>query len=69
MAQDSDVSKSVDKGKGKAVDGDKVDDAKKAKDGQAQVNGKKDDEKIVDCKAPSASMHPGPCPSPNLLSR
>ncbi|KAK6827725.1 hypothetical protein PG987_011066 [Apiospora arundinis] len=45
MAKD-DVPKSVDKGKGKAVADNKADDTKKGKD--AQVNGKKDDEKIVD---------------------
>lgn len=38
---------SADKGKGKAVADNKPDDTKKGKD--AQVNGKKDDEKIVDC--------------------
>lgn len=48
MAQDSDISKSADKGKGKAVDGERADAAKKGKDGQDQVNGKKDDEKIID---------------------
>ncbi|KAK8127452.1 26S proteasome regulatory complex- non-ATPase subcomplex- Rpn1 subunit [Apiospora sp. TS-2023a] len=45
MAKD-DVPKSADKGKGKAVADNKADDTKKGKD--AQVNGKKDDEKIVD---------------------
>ena len=49
MAKD-DVPKSADKGKGKAVD-EKVDEPKKGKD--AQVNGKKDDEKIVDCESPT----------------
>lgn len=39
--------KSADKGKGKAVADNKPDETKKGKD--AQVNGKKDDEKIVDC--------------------
>ncbi|KAK9422677.1 putative 26S proteasome regulatory subunit [Seiridium unicorne] len=48
MAQDSDISKSTDKGKGKAVDTGKADDAKKGKDGQ--VNGKKDDDKIIDAQ-------------------
>lgn len=46
MAKD-DVPKSADKGKGKAVADNKADETKKGKD--AQVNGKKDDEKIVDC--------------------
>ncbi|KAK7927014.1 proteasome regulatory particle base subunit RPN1 [Apiospora marii] len=45
MAKD-DVPKSADKGKGKAVADNKADETKKGKD--AQVNGKKDDEKIVD---------------------
>ncbi|KAK8080706.1 proteasome regulatory particle base subunit RPN1 [Apiospora hydei] len=45
MAKD-DVPKSADKGKGKAVADTKPDETKKGKD--AQVNGKKDDEKIVD---------------------
>lgn len=54
MAQDSDVSKSASKGKGKAVEADKVEDAKKAKDGQA--NGKKDDDKIVDGEAHGSQM-------------
>lgn len=49
MAQDSDVTKPADKGKGKAVDTEKVEDAKKGKDGQ--VNGKKDHDKIIDSKA------------------
>ncbi|KAF7528588.1 hypothetical protein G7054_g10123 [Neopestalotiopsis clavispora] len=46
MAQDSDVPKAADKGKGKAVESEKVDDAKKGKDGQPV--GKKDDDKIID---------------------
>lgn len=46
MAQDSDVPKAADKGKGKAVESEKVDDAKKGKDGQPA--GKKDDDKIID---------------------
>lgn len=46
MAQDSDITKSADKGKGKAVEPEKVDDAKKGKDGE--VNGKKDDDKIIE---------------------
>jgi hypothetical protein len=49
MAQEKDLAKSADKGKGKAVGAEKSDDAKKGKDGQA--NGKKDEEKIIDGKA------------------
>jgi 26S proteasome regulatory subunit N1 len=49
MAQDSDVPKAADKGKGKAVESEKVDDAKKGKDGQPA--GKKDDDKIIDGEA------------------
>ncbi|RYP56206.1 hypothetical protein DL771_011993 [Monosporascus sp. 5C6A] len=45
MAQDNDTPKAIDKGKGKAVDN-KPDENKKTKDGQAQVNGKKDEERI-----------------------
>lgn len=45
MAQDGEPSKPVDKGKGKAVDGDvnKTDEVKKDKDGKPIVNGKKED--------------------------
>ncbi|KAK4214845.1 armadillo-type protein [Rhypophila decipiens] len=44
MAQDSDLSKSADKGKGKAVDTDpKGDDVQKDKEGNVVPNGKKDD--------------------------
>ncbi|KAL2262671.1 hypothetical protein VTK26DRAFT_493 [Humicola hyalothermophila] len=46
MAQDSDLSKTADKGKGKAVDNErKGDEAQKDKAGQPVANGKKDDEK------------------------
>ncbi|KAK3936379.1 armadillo-type protein [Diplogelasinospora grovesii] len=46
MAQDSDLSKSSDKGKGKAVESDKkADQVQKDKDGKPVVNGKKDDDK------------------------
>ncbi|KAI1503861.1 armadillo-type protein [Biscogniauxia marginata] len=45
MAPSSDQPKATDKGKGKAADG-QVDETKKGKDGQAQVNGKKDEDKI-----------------------
>ena len=41
MAQDSDLSKTADKGKGKAVD----DETQKDKAGQPAANGKKDDDK------------------------
>lgn len=42
MAQDSEKPTAADKGKGKAVE-----ESKKEK---SQVNGKKDDEKIIDCE-------------------
>jgi 26S proteasome regulatory subunit N1 len=45
MAQDGEPPKSVDKGKGKAVDGEpsKTEEVKKDKDGKPLVNGKKED--------------------------
>jgi len=45
MAQDGEPPKSVDKGKGKAVDADptKADDGSKGKDGKPVVNGKKEE--------------------------
>jgi hypothetical protein len=44
MAQDGDVSKAADKGKGKAVEGDrKPEDVEKDAAGQPASNGKKDD--------------------------
>jgi 26S proteasome regulatory subunit N1 len=48
MAQDGEPPKSVDKGKGKAIDGDqsKAEEVKKDKDGKPLVNGKKEDEGI-----------------------
>jgi hypothetical protein len=48
MAQDGEPPKSVDKGKGKAVDGEasKAEEVKKDKDGKPLVNGKQEDEKI-----------------------
>jgi hypothetical protein len=48
MAQDGEPPKSVDKGKGKAVDGEpsKADEVKKDKDGKPLVNGKAEDVKI-----------------------
>jgi 26S proteasome regulatory subunit N1 len=48
MAQDGELPKSVDKGKGKAVDGEpsKADEVKKDKDGKPLVNGKVEDVKI-----------------------
>lgn len=47
MAQDGEPPKSVDKGKGKAVDGEpsKPEEVKKDKDGKPIVNGKKEDGK------------------------
>jgi 26S proteasome regulatory subunit N1 len=48
MAQDGEPPKSIDKGKGKAEDGEpsKADEVKKDKDGKPLVNGKQDDVKI-----------------------
>jgi hypothetical protein len=48
MAQDGEPPKSVDKGKGKAVDGEpsKAEDVKKDKDGKPLVNGKAEEVKI-----------------------
>jgi len=45
MAQEGEPPKSVDKGKGKAVDGEasKPDEVKKDKDGKPLVNGKQDE--------------------------
>jgi 26S proteasome regulatory subunit N1 len=45
MAQDGEPPKSVDKGKGKAIDGEpsKTEEVKKDKDGKPLVNGKKED--------------------------
>jgi len=45
MAQDGEPPKSVDKGKGKAIDGEpsKPEEVKKDKDGKPLVNGKKDE--------------------------
>jgi 26S proteasome regulatory subunit N1 len=45
MAQDGEPPKSVDKGKGKAVDGDssKAEEVKKDKDGKPLMNGKQED--------------------------
>jgi len=46
MAQDSDLSKAADKGKGKAVENDpKADESQKDKAGEPAANGKKDDGK------------------------
>jgi len=48
MAQDGEPPKSVDKGKGKAVDGEpsKAEEVKKDKDGKPLVNGKQEEPKI-----------------------
>ena len=52
MANESDLSKAADKGKGKAVDAErKGDEAQKDKDGKPIVNGKKEDDKD-DCRFP-----------------
>jgi hypothetical protein len=49
MAGDSDLSKgAADRGKGKAVDDKKPEEVKKDKDGKPIVNGKKDDDKVID---------------------
>lgn len=54
MAGDSDLPKSADKGKGKAVDaGKKPDELKKDKDGKAIPNGQKDDNEGL-----CSSLHP-----------
>lgn len=46
MAQDGDTPKPLDKGKGKAIDGEvsKAEEIKKDKDGKPIVNGKKEDD-------------------------
>jgi len=45
MAQDSDLSKTADKGKGKAVDAERKPEDLKKGDGQPAATGKKDDDK------------------------
>ena len=61
MAQESDLSKTADKGKGKAVD----DDTQKDKAGQPVANGKKEDDKD-EClfSLPAAPLPP---PWPGLI--
>jgi hypothetical protein len=59
MAQESDLSKTVDKGKGKAVD----DEASKDKAGQPVANGKKDDDKAECLFALPVLRRPLPCAS------
>lgn len=57
MAQDSDLSNTADKGKGKAVDNEpKADEAQKDKAGQPAANGKKGDEKD-ECLFSSLAPH------------
>lgn len=48
MSQDGELPKSVDKGKGKAIDGEpsKSEEIRKDKDGKPLANGKKEDETI-----------------------
>lgn len=57
MAQDGEPPKSLDKGKGKAVDGEpsKAEEVKKDKDGKPLVNGKKEDE-IIGGKLPAVRL-------------
>lgn len=58
MAQDSDLSKTADKGKGKAVD----DETQKDKAGQPVANGKKEDDKD-ECLFSSPRAVPAIAPS------
>lgn len=59
MAQDSDLSKAADKGKGKEVDGEKKpEEVPKDKDGNPTVNGKKEDDKNDGLFAPSLQTLP-----------
>jgi 26S proteasome regulatory subunit N1 len=57
MAQEGEPPKPVDKGKGKAVDGEasKPDEVKKDKDGKPLVNGKQD-EGIIGGRSPALSL-------------
>jgi 26S proteasome regulatory subunit N1 len=56
MAQDSDLSKSLDKGKGKAVDNErKADETQSDKAGKPVANGKKDDDK-AECLCSISAM-------------
>lgn len=58
MAQDGDVSKAADKGKGKAVDAEqKVDDSQKDTTGKPAANGAKDDDKD-DCSLALPAVGP-----------
>lgn len=59
MAQDSDLSKTADKGKGKAVD----DETQKDKTGEPVPNGKKDEDDKAECSLSSPApprRDPGP---------
>ncbi len=68
MAQDSELSKTSDKGKGKAVDDDrKPDDAQKDSAANPAANGKKDDGKD-ECLFPRAPPCAGRITDPRLAS-
>jgi hypothetical protein len=58
MAQDGEPPKSVDKGKGKAVDGEtsKPEEVKKDKDGKPLVNGKKEEDGVIGGEAPGLNL-------------
>jgi 26S proteasome regulatory subunit N1 len=62
MAKDGEPAKSVDKGKGKAIDGEpnKAEDVKKDKDGKPLVNGKKEDG-VIGGKWPASRCFGLPC--------
>lgn len=67
MARDSDLSKTADKGKGKAVDNErKADETQRNKAGQPVANGKKDDDK-AECLCPSPAP-PRHVPAPAALT-
>lgn len=70
MAQDSDLSKAADKGKGKAVDDDrKADETQKDKAGQPAANGKKGDDKDEGLFSSSAPPRHPPVPAALTLIR
>jgi hypothetical protein len=58
MAQDGEPPKSVDKGKGKAVDGEtsKPEEVKKDKDGKPIVNGKKEEDGAIGGEASGLNL-------------
>ncbi len=64
MAQDSDLSKATDKGKGKAVDNEsKADETQKDKAGQPVANGKKADDKDEGLFSSPAPPRHSPAPA------